>query len=225
MKLADETRIKKRVIRILKANRDAFEAFVSTERGRRLYDSDEEIDYFVKEADLQFALAVARNPNHPLIEMYAEQRSAKHGKLIEAYNGVILNVRLSRPNVDDYQGLVINSSYKTETDARDQILQAREFPARFGGQDAITDAVAVCNQHLYLADSRVIRAILTVSDVQRVDGRISSPDVFESGIIAGAVGLAMRDGADMDIVREHNTFFNNSLRAVSNGATLLPDLA
>lgn len=225
MQIADLTRIKKRVISILKANRDAFAATIATDpsRQRRIYDSDEEIGYFIEETDLKFANAIAANPNHPFINLFRVEKTIAHGQPISAYSGVILTIKLINGG-NTIDGLLINSQSVSDEDARRIVLDARENFSRFGGKDAIKDAVAICNQHIYIADDRNSTAKICVSDVQRTSGVLHCPDTLETGIIAGAVVLAMRDGADLDVVKQHAGFEIDALQSVVNGATITNNL-
>lgn len=224
MQIADLDRIKKRVISVLKANRDAFAATVATDtsRQRRIYDSDMEIGYFIEETDLKFANAIASNPSHPFINLFRVEKTIAHGQPITAYSGVILNIKLVGSSIID--GLLINSPSVSDETARRIVLDARENFARFGGKDAIKDAVAICNQHVYIADSRNAAAKVYVTDVQRTPGILHCPDTLETGIIAGAVALSMRDGADMDVVKAHAQFEIDSLQSIVNGATMTNNL-
>lgn len=225
MQTANLTRIKKRVISILKANRDAFAATVATDpsRKRRIYDSDEEIGYFIEETDLKFANAIASNPNHPFINLFRIEKTIAHGQPITAYSGKILSVKLVN-GATTIDGLLVNSPAIADETARQNVIDARENYSRFGGKDAIKDIVAICNQHIYIADDRVSAAKIYVSDVQRATGSIQCPDTLETGIIAGAVVLAMRDGADIDVVKTHAEFETDALQSIGNGATMTNNL-
>jgi hypothetical protein len=231
MDLANEGRIKKRVIRILKANKDAFEGFVATDENsqRRIFDSNDEIDFFVKEADLDFARAVAKCRNHPYLTLYrVEMSEIVHGEPLEPFDGIFLKAKLvvdSNDSSTDIEALLINSPDITAEAAKALVLDARENPDLFGGQDAIKNCFALCDNHAYFADSRIQSGKFYVTDVQRKnDNSLNSPAFCESGIIAGAVRRAMRGGFELEVVKAHAEFEANSLQDVKNGATILAEL-
>lgn len=231
MQIADQGRIKKRVIRILKANKDAFDTVIATDASsqRRIFDSNEEIDFFVKEADLDFARAIASTPNHPYLTMFrVEMSELLHGEPVEPFAGLVLKCKLVTDAEDDsldIEGLMVNSPRMAAEDARNLVLSARANPDLFGGQDAIRECFALSDNHIYIADDRIISAKLFVTDVQRKDdGALNSPSFCEPGIIAGAVRRAMRGGMETDVVKAHADFEQNALQAIQNGATILGEL-
>jgi len=84
----------------------------------------------------------------------------------------------------------------------------------------------MCDNILYFADDRVTNTQVTYTDVQKTitNEPLLSPDNYNSGIIARAVQLAVKDGVDSEVIDRCTAFAESALIEVKQGAIITREI-
>lgn len=206
MAVADITRIKKRLIAILRAGprNAAYSATVGTTTGTARYPSDQELTDAILEADARVVAAIIETIGHPYRnQFFTTSGNLSSGELIPAHVGKDAIIKV------DGDPVRLASSLN-------QMLEIIANPTLYttGKLAYIEDTYIFHNGTL----ATVAYPNFTMTTV------CQSPESYESAVLCGSVGILAKDGASSDYYSYYSNLYVAQETAIRGQELVIPEI-